>query len=243
MDLTRRYDGLEFWSPVSPAGLEAIVEVLPSSDTRALDLGCGTGRLLALLLDTGRVARGIGLDHDARALARARVTAARSDGRLSLLQADARALPLEAQAFDLICCLGGPTLAATPQSSLGRLASLVPDGGWLLHGDVVWQKPPSPEYLAELGDLPAESICSALARTRLLDEGGLDLHAARDSTKDEWDAFEDRLLHNLQALAEAHPGDEALATRLAAMRRWNAAQGRWGRGSMAFSLQLWHRPR
>jgi hypothetical protein len=49
----------------------------------------------------------------------------------------------------------------------------VPFGGWLIHGDVVWRRPPKAEYLEALGDLPAQSISSALGRTRILETQAL----------------------------------------------------------------------
>jgi SAM-dependent methyltransferase len=252
VDLTKRYEGLSLWSPLSIDGLESVLEALPERALgSALDLGCGNATVLAQLITLGRARRGVGLDRDPRALKRARkaihkhrsVRRGGGDGAIALLCADASALPFRADTFELVCSIGGPVLMPTPHESLGRLAALVPFGGWLLHGDVVWRRPPKAEYLEALGDLPAQSISSALGRSRILDEAGLDIVAGRDSTIEEWDAFESRLLENVAALVDKHPQDDALANRLAAMRRWNAAQAQWGRGTMTFNLQLRRRPR
>lgn len=250
MDLTKRYDGLALWSPLSLEGLESVHEALPEGAAlTVLDLGCGNAMNLARLIARGRARRGVGLDHDRRALARASKTLRKQgvrrgggDSAVALLHADANALPFRADTFTIVCSIGGPALMPTPHESLGRLAALVPIGGWLLHGDVVWRRPPKADYLEALGDLPAQSISSALGRARILDEAGLDIVAGRDSTDDEWDTFEDKLLDNMNRLAAEHPQDPKVRDRLAAMQRWNAAQARWGRGTMTFSLQLWHRP-
>ncbi len=250
MDLTKRYEGLALWSPLSLAGLQSVLGALPGESTAsAIDLGCGNATSLAQMIALGHARRGVGLDHDPRALARG-VKALRKqgvprgggDGAVALLCADARALPFRADTFEIVCSIGGPALMPTPHESLGRLAALVPLGGWLLHGDVVWRRPPRAEYLDALGDLPASAISSALGRTRILDEAGLDIVAGRDSTDEEWEAFEGRLLENMTRLASERPADPKVANRLAAMKRWNAAQSRWGRGTMTFSLQLWRRP-
>lgn len=75
---------------------------LPSlSPTDLADLGCGGGRDLAVLLEKYPSARGIGIDHSALAVERARKRTADS-GRCTVMEGDVSALPLEDGTVDLV---------------------------------------------------------------------------------------------------------------------------------------------
>jgi len=78
---------------VEESAMEALWK--PLSVERALDLGTGTGRNLGLLADEG-VATRLGLDRSLAMLTRAHASGA------SLIVGDAAALPLAAEAFDLV---------------------------------------------------------------------------------------------------------------------------------------------
>jgi tRNA (cmo5U34)-methyltransferase len=88
--------------PQRLAGEAALAEVLPPAPRRALDLGCGDGRLIRLVLD-GRpgVEEIVGVDNSPPMLDRARANFA-GDGRVTLVPGDLRE-PLAALGrFDVV---------------------------------------------------------------------------------------------------------------------------------------------
>ena len=77
-----------------------LLRALAAPGTRVVDIGCGTGRHLALLGD--RVALGLGVDYQHSYLVEARV---RAGGHpLHFVAGDAAAVPVDA-AFDLAICM------------------------------------------------------------------------------------------------------------------------------------------
>ncbi len=73
-----------------PAVVDAVA---PGAGMRVLDLGCGPGTLCRLIARRCPDATVVGVDPDARMLARARATAARAASRIAFVEADATALP------------------------------------------------------------------------------------------------------------------------------------------------------
>ena len=80
----------------------ALAEITPVGGARALDVGCGTGRVARILLELG-AAHVTGVDRAPAMLgvARRRLARALDDGHLSLIEGDARALAVPAASFDL----------------------------------------------------------------------------------------------------------------------------------------------
>jgi len=101
----------------SRARMARVVQVLPSPPARVLDLGVGTGRELAALLDAGHLPTG--LDASQAMLERC----ARRARPVPLVQADFwEALPFAEAAFDAVVALHG-TLAHPPDDlAMARLA-------------------------------------------------------------------------------------------------------------------------
>jgi ubiquinone/menaquinone biosynthesis C-methylase UbiE len=89
--------------PEIRAFLQAEIELLNDivvEGMSVIDVGCGTGRHLAMLRDRLRI--GVGIDYEKSYLVQARHRAAA--GRLHFVAADATALPIGAQ-FDLAFCM------------------------------------------------------------------------------------------------------------------------------------------
>src|SRR5215472_9999690 len=62
LDQALRYLGAADKIPHRAEGEHTLLEILPQEVRRVLDLGCGDGRLLALVLETQPEALGIGID-------------------------------------------------------------------------------------------------------------------------------------------------------------------------------------
>ncbi|MDI3315321.1 MAG: methyltransferase domain-containing protein [Mycobacterium sp.] len=128
-DAARRYDswfdrrwGRYAWRVESAAVLRALG---PVSGRRIADIGCGTGRLGALL--ASRDAQVIGIDVDAAMLA---VAALRLPGRL--VRADAMALPLRDASVDAAVSVATLEFTADPAQALAEMARITRPGGRLV---------------------------------------------------------------------------------------------------------------
>lgn len=115
---------------------------------RVIDLGCGSGRLFAALLDGGAT-RLVGVDGSAALLRRAEariagrpdLEAAAADGRLALLRGDVRALATLniRERFDLALAVGVLPHLDGPEDALrllGGVRSLLAGGGRLIIDDL-----------------------------------------------------------------------------------------------------------
>lgn len=115
---------------------------------RVLDLGCGSGRLFATLMEGGAT-RVVGIDGSAALLRRAEarvatqpdLAAAAADGRLTLLRGDVRALATLniRERFDLALAVGVLPHLDGPEDALrllGGVRSLLARGGRLVIDDI-----------------------------------------------------------------------------------------------------------
>ena len=121
-----------------------VLRELPPPPARVLDLGVGTGRELAALLDAGYVP--IGVDISRRMLERC----ARRARPIALVHADLwHPLPFAANSFDAAVALHG-TLAHSPNE--GALARLALDLARVVKAGGQWiVEMPSPAWLERLG--------------------------------------------------------------------------------------------
>ena len=93
-----------------------------------LECGCGAGRFTEILLD--RAARVTSVDLSVAVDANAETFP--PSGRHRVAQADLRQLPLAAQSFDLVLCLGVVQHTPEPEETVAALYSHVKPGGWLV---------------------------------------------------------------------------------------------------------------
>lgn len=100
--------------------LPSFVGLLPPPGRRTLDLGCGEGRLGALLVSQGHTL--VGIDTSPRL-----VEAARE--RHEALVADAAALPFEDGAFDLVLAFMSLHDMDEPRAAVGEAARVLEPGG------------------------------------------------------------------------------------------------------------------
>lgn len=111
---------------------QAITSLDIQPGMKVLDAGCGSGEALSWLAEeTGAQGLAIGMDLAAPHLAAAREGAA---GRLPLLQADLRRLPLAPACFDLVWCVNTLHHLHDPLAGLYDLSALLRPGGRIALG-------------------------------------------------------------------------------------------------------------
>ena len=192
-DQQARYDRIaegyaEWWSPIHrPATLGLLDEIAPALDagaTRILDIGCGTGALVAEVVARWPSARVTGVDISAGMLAiAARTVDALPDGagdRVTLVGAPANRLPFTDGAFDVVVSAFVLQLVPSrPRALREARRVLVPDGslatvGWMTGGvlgadaaydDALVAAGLEPRGDGSAGDDPA-TLAEAAARLR-----------------------------------------------------------------------------
>ncbi len=201
---------LDFNAPLSDDRAARLVSSLrPLTDAQVLDLGCGWGELLLRLLATEPTARGIGVDNDDEAIARARdnATARGLDPRVTW-HADEVAGWTGAPA-DVVLAVGVSHIWSGTASMLTALTDRVKPGGRVLVGDAFWERPLTTRERAGLGFDPAElTTVSSLAEIvdTAIDHGYRPL-AVSTATLDEWDDFESRYCAGRERWLLDHPDD------------------------------------
>lgn len=121
----------------APPGHEEVFDALlsrvgPVGDERALDVGCGGGRLIERLLDGG-AAQVAGIDHssDVLALARRRNQTALARGIVTLELGDAAALPWRDGTFTLVLSSNAFFFFPSPLDVLAEMHRVLVPGGRL----------------------------------------------------------------------------------------------------------------
>lgn len=124
-----RYDALRL--PHEEWGQRVVDDLVLTGDELVADVGCGTGRDLALLLDLLPAGRIVAVDASASMLDRVRERVG-DDPRVSVVQADLHdPLPLPAGAFDAVMSVAALHWLRDHETIWGQLAGLLRPGGQL----------------------------------------------------------------------------------------------------------------
>lgn len=205
-DVAQEWALLWAWSP-DPVRDVLLAETGVGPGTRVLDVGCGSGELLARAAARG--ARTAGVDSARGMVALARRTAPGADVRV----ADAQALPWPAATFDVVLAVNALHLADDPDAALAEMLRVTRAGGRV--GLAQW---------AESGRADLEAVELAVARAAGEDDVGradprldallreADLEGVRDGLVDVvWQAPDDDTLVRAALLGEDAEGRAATA--------------------------------
>ena len=122
------------WAHYTARSTELTLDALPrlAPGARVLDVGCGTGHLLAALRDRDTGLALSGVDVSEAMLARAR---ARLGEQVTLFRAPAERLPFDDTSFDAVVTLSALHHWPEPERGLAEMARVVTAGGGLVVTD------------------------------------------------------------------------------------------------------------
>jgi SAM-dependent methyltransferase len=206
------YDHLEFNAPLSSARADSIARQLAAGGPRTvLDVGCGWGELLLRTVAAAPDVGGLGVDVDARGLARGRANAVTRglDARVAFVEGDG-ALPRDAA--DAVICVGADHTFGDQSAALGALYGLTRSGGRVLFGSGYWQSSPSVEQAAAVGMAP-DSLPDLAGLVEIAIEKGFRPITIQTASPDEWEQFESGYLADWETWLLAHgddPGADAV---------------------------------
>ncbi len=171
-------------------------------EARVLDLACGKGGPAVLLASTfGCTVYGIERAPEFVEAARERVAATGVEQLVEIVEADAHAFPLEAEAWDAALCLGATFVW---DDLVGTLAALVPTvrpGGHVVVGEPYWREWPLPRGIDDHGFVALRETVG------LFESAGLSLQGMIASNEDDWDRYESQHWRALEEWLAANPRD------------------------------------
>ncbi|MGO1315944.1 MAG: class I SAM-dependent methyltransferase [Cellulomonadaceae bacterium] len=175
-------------APVAPERLRELVGWLsPSSDARAVDLGCGEGEWLQELLLAHPQITGVGIDHMLPASAARRADNRKLGARVRWIETDAASW--SDGLFDVVLCVGAGHAFGRLEDMLVAVRRHLRPGGQALIGDSIWQAPPSAAALAAL-EVSADAYPDLAGLVRAVRAHGFEPSFGHVSTLSEWDDYQ-----------------------------------------------------
>ncbi len=234
------YEALDVCNAVS---MDTLLETLcrtALTSGRALDIGCGNGRVSVRLAEVlGLTVTAVEYDPAMADLARTCVAASQASDRLTVIEGSSGPVLAGQDLWDLIVALGttDPVGDGTrePAAMLAGLCQHLRPGGWLLWGDLVWLTEPSAplRQIIELsGTYTDHSGWQAAAIG-----AGLDVASAHLSTQDEWNAYGQSMDAAVRAWLATNP-DHPDAPGIRQRADQTTMMMDFGRGTLGFGLYL-----
>ncbi|MGB7820052.1 MAG: class I SAM-dependent methyltransferase [Ornithinibacter sp.] len=226
-------------APISTARLRALVQrATHGVRGRVLDVGCGSGEWLLEILTTAPRLVGTGVDLHPHPDLAAKSSAAGVADRVTWVEADAATW--HDGEFDLVVCVGASHAFGGLEDTLRAVRDRLRPGGRCLLGDAVWENPPSPAALAELGAGPDDFTDLPGFADRAMAHG-FELGEAHISSLEEWDDYEWSWSGSLTEWAldspREHPDrEQALEVARAHRRGWLGGY----RGQLGFVTAVLH---
>ena len=170
--------------------------------TRVLDLACGKGGPALLLASTyGCSVYGIERAPEFVEVAHQRIEAAELGGLVEVVEADAHAVPLEPEAWDVALCLGATFVWDDLSGTLDALTPAVRPGGHVVIGEPYWKEWPLPRGIDDQGWV---ALHETVAR---FESAGLVLEGLIASSENDWDHYESQHWRALEEWLDANPRD------------------------------------
>lgn len=233
----------DFCSPVNEQAIDRVIELLQlQPGDRVLDAGCGKAEIL-IRLSAGCQIQAIGVDHSSYFITAAQEAIARRapGADIHLYTQDISEYEAVSESFQLAICLGSTHLYGSFSGTLEALQDLVKPGGFLLVGDLYWQRQPEDAFL-EMLDIPADAIDSYTGYINQAEFAGLRPLYSAVSSQDDWDHYEWRITYAIQMYIQENPDFPELE----ALRQYGELQRtrylRWGRDTLGFGLYLLQKP-
>ena len=217
--------GLAIQNPIPSGDLDHIVDACPlGTGDLAVDLGCGTGELLARLASRWHC-RAIGIDQSALAIQ----AASRRSDAVAWRVADGRDHQLAPGTAALAASVGATHVFGSLGATLAAITALVHPGGLVIVGDGYWRADPPDEWLDALG-ARRDELGDRGALLTAIETAGLRVEYAVDASPSDIDTYNDRWRANLERHLHARPDDPdgpEIADALEYARRWHPDCGRY----------------
>jgi cyclopropane fatty-acyl-phospholipid synthase-like methyltransferase len=230
---------LPVWNPLAVSHLQSYVSKLAlPAGRRVLDIGCGRGHALKLILSQYDV-QGLGVDCSPLAAAQAAEDTASfvEAGRLHFIEKPFEAGDFEPGSFDLVLCIGSTHAFGGYEQTLRVSQQLLGKSGMLLVGEGYWKCSPEADYLAFLRMSEDDQMTHAGNQSKGI-HAGYELLQCSECSLEEWDEYEEQYVRNVENYVSANTADSDSQAMLERVRPWNAAYRRWGRSTLGFGLYL-----
>jgi ubiquinone/menaquinone biosynthesis C-methylase UbiE len=163
-ELAGRFDEAFFADPMYSRMLAAMVERVPIGEvTRALDLGCGTGNLIAMMLEGSPSLHVVGVDPSA-GMREVSAERFRDEPSVEIAAGNALNIPFPDASFDLL--MSSLALHHVPPDlkalSAQEIARVLQPGGLFVHADPFCGVPGTPDDPAWWRDVIARMVAKAV---------------------------------------------------------------------------------
>jgi ubiquinone/menaquinone biosynthesis C-methylase UbiE len=154
---------LPYNCPHTPAIVLAILSKLDpqqfSSSSCILDVGCGRGEFLCNAVERFGC-RGVGVDMNSEMLAKIRKPATGTIETVVMEMGEWLAISANtSRKYDAVVCIG--SLQPDKTTMIQQLSRLLNSGGYLILGELVWVKEPTPNFLEHLGMSKSDHFTAA----------------------------------------------------------------------------------
>lgn len=213
--VTPEYDSeLEFHGPLASSRADKLAARMAATRPKTiLDLGCGSAELLLRTVSMSEDALGVGVDHSAPDIDKAR-RQAHDRGMARQVKLICQSGTDYSQPADVVLCIGASQVFGPIPQALVELRKLVNPGGRLLFGDGFWERAPSETELSHMWNEATRDDHTDLATLveQAASAGFEPLHV-ETANRDEWEHFESGYL-STKAKWLLHNPDDSAATKV-----------------------------
>lgn len=236
---TLAHADLDILGPLSTTALDELLDRARPAPARVLDVGCGKGALLVRAHERWGVEL-TGVEPNDAFVAATVDRLTKVGASFMVFDTPLEHAILPRRAHDLVTCIGASHAFGTPDDAVADMAQLVAPGGLVVLGEGYWRRTPDPEYAAMLGG--EDSMLDHAGNAARGRAHGLACEWSRESTLEEWDAYEGAYAEAMRAWCEAHLDDPDAPAFRKRIDGWNDAYHRWGRSTLGFGLYVFRAP-